>query len=166
MTRFLTAVGLVVVAIVLLGGCATGYQSTGFTGGYEHTRLDENVFVVNFRGNGYTSTQRAADFAMLRAAELSQQYGYPYFVVADSSTAIRTSTYTTPTQSTTTGQATFQGNSVYGSSQTTTYGGQTYNINKPGVTLVIVALPDRPQDGTVAMNAQFVGESIRQKYGL
>lgn len=64
------------VVTIVVGGCATTYQSVAFTGGYEETRLDENVFSIFFRGNGFTSSQRAQDFTFLRSSELTLQYGY------------------------------------------------------------------------------------------
>lgn len=58
-------------SLLLLEGCATSHQEKGFTGGYSETQLAPDVFRVNFAGNGYTSSERAQDFALLRAAELS-----------------------------------------------------------------------------------------------
>ncbi len=66
-----------------LSGCATSYQQKGFTGGYSETQLAPDVFRVNFQGNGYTSSERAQDFALLRAAELSLERGFRYFALLD-----------------------------------------------------------------------------------
>jgi hypothetical protein len=65
--------------ILSIQACATGYKSDGFVGGYSETQLDENVFKVAFRGNGYTRQDRAADFTLLRSAELALKSGYSYF---------------------------------------------------------------------------------------
>ncbi len=43
----------VLILFLILIGCATPYQKVGLSGGYSDTRLQENVFTVNFRGNGY-----------------------------------------------------------------------------------------------------------------
>jgi len=94
---------LLVLTIGEMLGSATTYQPMGFTGGYEETRLDENMFSVFFAGNGFTGRQRAQDFAFLRAAELTLNHGYEYFVIVQSDTSIATSTYTTPGYSQTTG---------------------------------------------------------------
>ncbi len=56
-----------VFSLWFLSGCATSYQQRGFAGGYSETQLAPDVFRVNFEGNGYTSSERAQDFALLRA---------------------------------------------------------------------------------------------------
>ena len=70
-----------IVTTLLVTGCATNYQPSDYAGGYEHERLAENRYIVSFRGNGFTSSARSRDFAMLRAAEIGLQLGYAYFVV-------------------------------------------------------------------------------------
>jgi hypothetical protein len=67
-----------------LAGCATPYQSSSFMGGFDETKLSKNSYQVNFKGNKYSSTQRAIDFTLLRSAELTLESGYTYFVVIDS----------------------------------------------------------------------------------
>src|SRR5437764_1386447 len=75
-TRSLTPMGirLIMIGGLLFVACATPYQRHGFTGGFSESQLDENVFRVNFRGNGYTSPERAADFTLLRSAELARAH--------------------------------------------------------------------------------------------
>jgi len=155
---------LLVLTIGVMLGCATTYQPMGFTGGYEETRLDENVFSVFFAGNGFTGRQRAQDFAFLRAAELTLNHGYEYFVIVQSDTSIATSTYTTPGYSQTTGNIQFYRHSAYGSARTTYYGGQTYNINKPRVSLVIMCFKEKPETDATVFNAKYLKESVSQKY--
>lgn len=67
---------------------ATPYQSGigTYTGGYYETQMGPDTFRVNFSGNGFTPTQMAQDYAILRAAELALQRGYPYFVVSSETT--------------------------------------------------------------------------------
>ena len=166
LSKGLATMLVVLVSVVTMTGCATNYQSAGFTGGYEETRLDENVFSVNFRGNGYTRRQRAHDFALLRSAELSLMNGYKYFVITQSNSYISTSTYTTPTQSTTTGQVRIYSSSAYGSARTTTTGGQTYNVSKPRVSLVIICFEEKPDIDATVFNAEFLSKSIKEKYGI
>ena len=60
---------LVLVTVIGLTSCATGYQKQGFTGGFDETRLDRNIYRVAFKGNGFTSQERAADLVLLRCAE-------------------------------------------------------------------------------------------------
>ena len=160
-------VGIILsVCILIFFGCATSYQPVGFTGGYEETRLDENVFSVFFRGNGYTSRQRAVDFALLRSAELAITHGYEYFVILESNSYLSTSTYTTPTQTRTTGEVGFYGNSAYGTSRTTAFGGQTYYIRKPRVSLMIMCFKEKPDIEATVFNARFLSDSINGKYDI
>jgi hypothetical protein len=151
---------------VLFVGCATGYQQRGFTGGYEETRLREDVWSVNFNGNGFTSSQRANDFALLRSAEVALSHGYRYFVIVDSSTQITTSTYQTDTRTTTTGSVSVSGNTAYARSESVTTGGETYTINKPGVTILFHAYETEPDTEAMVFNAAFLAESLRDKYRL
>jgi hypothetical protein len=69
--------------ILGLGGCAnaTGYQSAGADGGYSELQLAPDMFRVAFQGNIYTSQERVADMALLRAAELTLARGAHYFLV-------------------------------------------------------------------------------------
>jgi len=97
---------LVMSSLVVCGfGCSTPYKSSGFMGGFSETQFAEDVYRVNFRGNGYTSAERTQDFAMLRAAELAEQNGFKYFAVINEEASTTVSTYTTPGTAQTTGSA-------------------------------------------------------------
>lgn len=157
---------LLAIIVTFMLGCATSYQPVSFTGGFEETRLDENVFSVLFRGNGFTGGQRAQDFALLRSAELTLTYGFKYFAITQSNSYSSNSTYTTPTQSQTTGQIRFYGRTAYSNSSTTTYGGETYNISKPRVSLTIICFDAKPDTDATVFNAEYVMNSIKQKYGI
>lgn len=65
---------------ILVAGCATPYQPTGLTGGFDTTKLGENSYSVTFRANAYTSGDRARDFTLLRAADVALENGCPYFL--------------------------------------------------------------------------------------
>jgi hypothetical protein len=166
----MTASRLVLVLVFaflgLFAGCATPYQKAGATGGYSETRLDEHVARVVFNGNGYTSGERAADFCMLRCAELTLEHGCRYFTVLQGGDSASYSTYTTPTTSYTTGTVNVNGNTAYGSATTNTYGGQTYNIRKPSSTLLIACSPEKPAGQVLVLDAKFICSSIRTKYRL
>ena len=57
-----------IATVMYLTGCATPYQPMSFGGGFAETQLDENVFRVEVRGNGFTGRERVQDFALLRGA--------------------------------------------------------------------------------------------------
>ncbi len=153
------------VVVFLSQGCATSYQSSGFSGGYSETQLDENVFNVSFRGNGYTGRERVADFTLLRSAELTLENGYQYFAIINANSHTSNSAYTTPTTSYTTGSAYGTGNYAYGSATTTITGGQTYNISKPSSSNTIVLFKEKPAS-VFTYNAKFIYKNIRKKYGI
>lgn len=70
---------LVLSVPLLLAGCATAYQPSGFTGGFDETRLSDTMFEVRFLGNGYTTSARSSQFVLRRCAELALENGYRYF---------------------------------------------------------------------------------------
>ena len=52
-------------------GCASvSYQPQGIRGGYSEDKLDESSYRVTYYGNGDVSTEKAVDFALLRASVL------------------------------------------------------------------------------------------------
>lgn len=155
----------IIMIAIFLQGCATSYKSKGFGGGYSETQLDENVFKVSFRGNGYTSEERASDFTFLRSAELVLKNGYKYFVVIDAKNETINNTYTTPTTSNTTANVYGSGNYAYGNATTITSGGQTYNISKPSSSNTIVCFKEKPAN-VFSYSAEFICKSISQKYGI
>jgi len=151
-----------ITAVLVLSGCATGYQKAGFFGGFEDTQLDENAFSITFKGNAYTNMQRASDFTYLRASELTLQNGYTYFAVTSASKNVSRSSYTTESQTTT--DIPFYGNSAYATSHTTP--GQTYTQEKPIIEFTIICFKEKPQTDATVFNAKFLSKSIRQKYGM
>lgn len=151
---------------VLLSACATSYKADGFSGGFSETQLDTNVFRVSFRGNGYTRAEKAEELALLRSAELTLKSGFTHFAVIDSQSRERHGSYTTPTQSYTTANATAYGNSAYGTAQTTTYGGQTIHISKPSTTNTIMCFTGKPDIQGLVYDAQFLCNSLGSKYGV
>jgi hypothetical protein len=160
--RILAAISL----IAVLGGCATVYQSEGLSGGFSETQLDTNVFRVSFRGNGYTRAEIAEELALLRSAELTRKNGFTHFAIIDGRTREQSGTYTAPTQSYTTANATAYGNSAYGTARTTTYGGQTFHISKPSTTNTIMCFNGKPDIQGLTYDAQFICNSLGQKHGV
>jgi hypothetical protein len=67
-------------AFLILSGCATQYGKYGIAGGYEDSRIDENTFSISVSNNGFTNQQTTSMHAMYRAAELTVENGYDYFL--------------------------------------------------------------------------------------
>ena len=153
----------------LCSGCATPYQPTGFTGGYSETQLAPDVFRVFFRGNGYTSGERAQDFALLRAAELTLEGDFKHFAIIDESSSTEVVPFTMPGSSQTTGSAHIQGSYrssyVTYSEHTTYYPPETYLVHRPRSELLIRCFPDKP-DGNFTFDAAFLQESLNKKYKI
>lgn len=152
--------------VLALTGCMTAYQPDGLTGGYSEVQLSENVWRVSFKGNGYTSRERAVDMALLRSADLTIQQGYNYFAFSDSKS--RTDTVgvgTTPTTSYTSGSAYRSGNNVYGSATTTTTGGQAIFISTPTANNTVVMFKNKPENVSgMVYSASFICDSLGKKY--
>src|SRR6185312_7056782 len=69
---------------------ASGHNSTG----YSDQRLADNRYRVTFTGNSSTRRETVENFLMLRAAEVTRDAGYMWFVFDQRDTKART-TYTT-----------------------------------------------------------------------
>jgi len=156
---------IIIFTVILIQGCATTYRSSGLMGGYKDVQLDENVFKITFHGNGYTSFERAADFTLMRCAELALNNGYSFFAIIDADSYTSNSTYTTPITTNTTGSAVKIGDYVIGSAQSITTGGQTYHTSKPSRTNTIICFKEKPTSG-FSYNAKFIFKAISQKYKL
>jgi len=168
-------------SISLILACATPYQRLSLRGGYSDTILAKDVFRVAFRGNAYTSRERAQDLALLRAAELTLEHGFTWFAVIDESDSARIQTYTTQGHATTTAQGTvynsgsihltpyggtYSGTSHIGLTATTTYTPpETYVFYKPETGLLIKAFATKP-DGIFTFDARFLRQSLGQKYHI
>tara|TARA_B100000161_G_C33517265_1_gene399347 strand:- start:370 stop:1014 length:645 start_codon:yes stop_codon:yes gene_type:complete len=153
-----------IIIILFLVSCGTQYQATSWTGGYSETQLGENMFKVYFQGNGYTSSQKAADMCLLRCAEICIEKGYKYFAIIDASEKTTQSSFTTPIQTHTTGTVNYYGgNTLYGSSNSFTTGGQTFLVSKPSANNTIVMLNEKQKEG-ITYDAKFLYESLGKKY--
>lgn len=156
---------VVTIPLLALTACATAYQSSNhFTGGFDEIALAPNVYKVTFKGNGYTSSERAEGLALLRSADLTLQKGFKYFALADSKSATSHSSYTTPVTANTTANVTAFGNTAYGTATTTYSGGQTVFISKPRAANLVVMFPERPQIDGMVFDAEFICQSLGPKY--
>lgn len=76
---------LMSVFFIVLTGCAShaNYQAAKGSGyGYKDVRVSETEYRVEYKtANTNTNTKKAQDFALLRAAELTIEQGYDWFVV-------------------------------------------------------------------------------------
>jgi hypothetical protein len=93
-------------AVTALGGAmaacetATPYQpnvpGNAQSGGYSEYRVAADRFRITFAGNGLTSRETVERYLLYRAAELTVNQGYDWFMTADRHTDRQTSTYVDP----------------------------------------------------------------------
>ena len=101
--RFLAAAALVL-SLGALGGCmtATPYQpyipegGPGTHGGYSDQQIAPDRFLVRFHGNEMTSRERVEGYLLYRAAELTAQHGYDWFMMDDRRMEHDVQTYAVP----------------------------------------------------------------------
>ena len=94
--------GALAASTVLVSACATetpyrpargyGFSRTGFS----ERQVEPNRFLVTFAGNSVTERDTVERYLLFRAAELTLQQGYDYFVAVQRDTDRQTRTYTTP----------------------------------------------------------------------
>ncbi len=79
---------LAVVVVLALGACAqpTPYQPARDGYGFTQQRIEDNRYRIVFTGNSLTPLQVVEDYMLYRAAEITLQANYDYFIVADKQT--------------------------------------------------------------------------------
>ncbi|WP_445145035.1 CC0125/CC1285 family lipoprotein [Dyella sp. Tek66A03] len=142
---------VLIVAAAGVTGCATAYQSKSFTGGFSETALSPDTFKISFAGNGFTSAERASDFAILRAADKSLELGCNYFGVMNDAEGASVGSMTV-------GTAGWSEHSAWGFSN-------SVPVVKPNSTLLVKCFRDQPP-GASLFDAHFIAQSIRAKYGM
>ena len=162
-------IALTLICLMIVAGCSTGYHKQGFSGGYTDMCIQDDIYQVSFNANGYTGSQKAADFALLRCAEMALEKGCKYFSVLNENSDSKTSLHTTPTTTYNSGNVNMYGTGNYASgsysgySQTT--GGQIHSISKPTTRYMIRILKEKPSD-QFCYDAQQVYDNIRTNYKL
>ena len=103
----------------------------------------KNTAVVDFAANGFTSASTARDYAFRRAAELTLERGYDYFLVENGSDKIQT------TKSSGSVDCYSYGNT------TNCYGNDGIEFNKPITTLYIRMFKGTTPDKTGYYDARY-----------
>jgi hypothetical protein len=92
-TAFILAISCALAACTT----ATPYQpltpGTRAEGGYSDFRIERDRYRVTFTGNTMTSRETVERYLLYRAAELTRQRGFDWFVMADRNTERRSRTY-------------------------------------------------------------------------
>jgi hypothetical protein len=156
---------LAIVSFLALASCATDYQPQNFTGGYSEFKIAPDTATVTFNGNGFTNGERAVQMAILRCADLTLQSGYRYFTPQSASAGFTNSSFSTPGFATTN----IYGYGNYATANTFITPLQTYNIQKPGVTITIKMSNSEKAlmpSGHRVLDAQYVSVSLRGSLGI
>lgn len=89
------SIALSLVAAATLTACATAtpYGPAGEGGGYgfSEQQIEHNRYRITFRGNSLTTRETVENFLLFRAAELTVQKGFDYFVVVEGDTEAKKS---------------------------------------------------------------------------
>ena len=88
--RIVFAPALVVTAMLAACATATPYQPADNGYGYSEQRIEQNRFRISFTGNSDTPKQTVENYLLYRAAELTLQSGYDYFVLVSDNTDANT----------------------------------------------------------------------------
>lgn len=86
---------------LLMAGCQTETTFRPATGqgfsreGYAERQIEPGHFIVSFAGNSVTSRDTVERYLFFRAAQVTLQSGFDYFVMADRDTKLRSRTYST-----------------------------------------------------------------------
>lgn len=81
--RTLTCGLLLICTLLALTSCESPYIQNGFLGGYTDSRTSANTATITFRGNYFTSGYTAQTYALYRAAQITLEAGFDYFVVTN-----------------------------------------------------------------------------------
>jgi hypothetical protein len=173
----------VLVLTILLASCATPYQPLGLTGGYSEARFDETTYEIAFKANAFTSPDEVQRYILFRAAVLTSEAGFAYFVVTDARDLSRAPQQTPPASATTqtnpyggtnvTGQidqggsaSAYDTTTLSGTSTPTFQPARTTFVIQPGETVLIKmgkgTKPEIPNAYQAAAILRYVGPSIKR----
>ncbi|MFX9871525.1 hypothetical protein ABTP57_04425 [Acinetobacter baumannii] len=158
---------IIYIALIgLLSGCATQYQSSGFSGGFTDTELAPGYYRITFRGNGVTSGERVSDFALLRASELMINRQCKNFQVLNSKDTVNTSYYSTPQTTITNVSAYRYGNYINGNATSVSSGGGYEAVNRARSTIEVRCVNQEPDPSMNIFDANFINQRLKQKYKI
>ena len=156
--------GLFISISFLLISCATPYQPKGSMGGFYETRINENVYRVSFKGNAYTSLEKATYFTMLRSAELTLEKGYYHFLVIDEEQYFKEVTSKTPDRTSYSTRVRKSADRIRLKVTVKNYPGQEITTYKPRSSNTIMMFKYPPTDEY--FDARYVIRTIKNEFNL
>lgn len=172
------ALGLAALAALTLAACATSTPYGPATGknpyGFSDQKIEDNRYRIVFRGNSSTEREAVETYLLYRAAELTLENGFDYFVVTEQDTEANR-------RYSTTGNAAFFGRYgygfgpysygfpyyAYGWGWGSPYGGFGPDFNTREITrysavaFVTMFKGQKPADDPQAFDARSVAENLR-----
>jgi len=146
--------------LLLLNACARPLQPENYAERISTTRLDQDSFLVAYRGSTVSNADKVVDLTLLRSAETALENGFNYFVIVKTNESVSTGAYTTPDSSV--GQVdNYLQDSGY---EATVVGDKTYLHADPGAVNTIVCFREKPRGFSYI--ALFLKASLRDKYQL
>jgi hypothetical protein len=153
--RPLVAASLGTAALLVVASCAAPrYQADGESSRFTVTQEAPDMFRVVFDGSAWTATERARDFALLRASEVVLNHGFAYFALSDAGDGA------TPAQ--TDASASFQ-RTPYVAGNTVAFSDSRRSSSRAD--LLVRAFRSKPAD-TFAYEAAPLRQTLRQRYGI
>ncbi len=120
--------------------------------GFYDNKIQDGVYKVGYTGG---TQQNAEDLVLLRAADVTLENGYKYFVVQEQANTTKTNTSYTPLM-----PYKYKGNTYL-------TGGYTSTSEMPEVSRIIECHHDKPYNSkAVVYDAQQIRSNLRQKYKL
>lgn len=164
MSRY--AMSAALCAATLLAGCATAtpYQPVQNGYGYAEQRLEADRYRVSFLGNNRTSHDAVTDYVLYRAAEITLENGYDYFIVIDRSTQGQQRAGGGPSVGLGLGGVRFGGSSAFGISvgTSTRVGGGSGDAYRATADIQLRKGP-RPADEVQAFDARAVKANLEAR---
>lgn len=151
-------------AVSVASACATAYAPDSFwnDGGFTETEVQPGIYMVRFKGNEYTDTERTADLAMLRAAEICLDRAMAFMYLGSVETTVVPSGYVPGSTRTTTDTSAF-GDGVPTASVTRTTVTPPTTLYSPQTGLTVRCAAEK---GESAWDAAFLAQAMRAKYQI
>lgn len=159
---------LVSICIVLaLSSCATPYGRYGLLGGFTDARIDENTFSISVDTNGFTSQQTTSMQALYRAAELTVENGFDYFIIMGGANNSTSMVMAIPGSSTSNTTINAYGHTAYARTTTTATPTTVMPVIFPNSTLIIKSFKGaKPEGETNAYDARAVIKYLGPQIGV
>lgn len=153
--------------LLALSGCATPYGKYGLLGGFTDSRIDENTFSISVDTNGFTSQQTTSMQALYRAAELTVENGFDYFVVLNEASNPTSMAMAMPGNSMSNTTINAYGSTAYARTTTTSAPTTIVPVAFPNSTLTIKSFKGgKPEGAGNAYDARSVMKYLGPRLGI